>query len=290
MMHKALAPATLSAYNRSLVAYQNFCAKYSLSCAFPISIDNLSCFIQFLFNTGLPASSIASSLSALSYYHKLWAYEAMDPTKAFSTTQLMVAIRKERPTSDGRKPISENILLTMFNNLARLNLSYYELSLFRAMFFLMFHFGLRVGEVTNSPHNINNCQLEIVGDRLRLTFSTYKHSPAQPFSHFIRATDSLICPVPVLARYASLRGNCRGPFFMLGGNAVTRDLFNSRLRETLVLCHLDTSSYSSHSFRIGAASLWAAKGLSYDLIRRLGRWKSSAGLKYLRHDIDHTIS
>ena len=47
-------------------------------------------------------------------------------------------------------------------------------------------------------------------------------------------------------------------------------------------------SFSSHSFRIGAATSWAQQGVSDIQMRQLGRWKSNALNKYIRDSIDHS--
>ena len=289
MIQKALAPATQAAYKRCLDSFVQFCHKYAIDCSLPIASTNLLCFIQFLFNTGHPASTIASNLSALSYYHKLLGKGSLDPTKSFAISQIMVAIRKERPSTDGRKPISHELLLALCEKIVCLNLTIYETALFKAMFCLMFHFGLRVGEVTLSQHNLRLDQVEVRADLLKICFATYKHSPSQPFNHYIKAAGITPCPVAVVSHYVNLRGSLQGPLFLLAGKAVTRDIFVTRLREVLALCHVNPSEFSSHSFRIGAASMWAAQGLPFEQIRRLGRWQSEAGLKYIRHDIDHTV-
>ena len=54
------------------------------------------------------------------------------------------------------------------------------------------------------------------------------------------------------------------------------------LRLALTSCGLNSSRYKGHSFRIGAASFAADRGMSDAQIRALGRWKSSAFLKYIR--------
>ena len=47
-------------------------------------------------------------------------------------------------------------------------------------------------------------------------------------------------------------------------------------------CGLNPARYKGHSFRIGAASHAADRGLSDAQIRVLGRWKSNAFHRYIR--------
>jgi len=62
----------------------------------------------------------------------------------------------------------------------------------------------------------------------------------------------------------------------------TRSYFTQCLSQALSFSGLDTELYKSHSFRIGAASWAAAKGMSDAQIRTFGRWKSTTFLRYIR--------
>ena len=69
---------------------------------------------------------------------------------------------------------------------------------------------------------------------------------------------------------------------------MSSSLFSLRLKQMLKVCNLDPNLFSSHSFRIGAASSWEAQGLSYLQMKQRGRWNSDAGLKYMRSDVNHS--
>ena len=90
-------------------------------------------------------------------------------------------------------------------------------------------------------------------------------------------------PVVLLSKYLTLRDIRPGANFVSeGGLPVSRSVFSSQLLSACHLCGLDPSRYKGHSFRIGAASYAADRGLSDAQIRMLGRWKSNAFLQYIR--------
>ena len=68
----------------------------------------------------------------------------------------------------------------------------------------------------------------------------------------------------------------------MDGLPVSRSQFSNQLSSVIQFCGLSPSFYNGHSFRIGAASHAADKGLSDAQICLLGRWKSNAFLKYFR--------
>ena len=47
-------------------------------------------------------------------------------------------------------------------------------------------------------------------------------------------------------------------------------------------CGLDPTKYAGHSFRIGAATSAASKGINDSTIKLLGRWESEAYQIYIR--------
>lgn len=63
---------------------------------------------------------------------------------------------------------------------------------------------------------------------------------------------------------------------------VTRFWFQKHLKEVLRLSGFSPEPFSSHSFRIGAATTAAFNGLSQHQIQTLGRWSSEAFKSYIR--------
>ena len=86
-----------------------------------------------------------------------------------------------------------------------------------------------------------------------------------------------------MSKFLALRGRSQGPLFTtVHATAVDRRVFSAELRTVIQKLGLDPKRYTSHSFRIGAASSLAAEGESDAQIRQAGRWASSAFLSYIR--------
>ena len=155
------------------------------------------------------------------------------------------------------------------------------------MFLLAFYFGLRVGEITNSMHNIQFCNSTVTEDEVSIFFKSYNHSTNNCEQHTIRLSGKKHCPVIALNNYFHLRGFQEGPLFVLKGKAVTEKFFSSKLQSLTKLLKID-EKITPHSFRIGAASFWLSLGLTDYQIMKRGRWTSNAVLKYLRGEVDHS--
>ena len=66
-----------------------------------------------------------------------------------------------------------------------------------------------------------------------------------------------------------------GPLFQLQDRKpLTKDYFIQKFRAALTDIGLEASQYAGHSFRIGAATTAAEKGIEDSLIKAMGRWKS----------------
>ena len=83
---------------------------------------------------------------------------------------------------------------------------------------------------------------------------------------------SQFCPVEIPLNYISKRGGQPGFLFVLSDQKpVPRNYFTQQLSLALKLCNLSPDVYKAHSFRIGASSHPADRGMSDAQIRSLGR-------------------
>ena len=111
-----------------------------------------------------------------------------------------------------------------------------------------------------------------------------KQSKTDPFrlgvNIIVGRTGNELRPVVAILSYMALRGPGSGPLFRFkNGRPLTRSSFVGKLQEALEAVGVDCSGYSSHNFRIGAATTTASKGIQDSL---MGRWQSIAYQLYVR--------
>ena len=99
-----------------------FCNSNNINSALPLEAKVIGCF--YLFHKGSPASSFASTLSEISYFHILNC--VTDTTQCFSIKKLVLSIRMKAPSKDTRKPISIGLLHNLVKANESLNQSIYR--------------------------------------------------------------------------------------------------------------------------------------------------------------------
>ena len=91
-----------------------------------------------------------------------------------------------------------------------------------------------------------------------------------------------LCAIHSLLVYLTPRGDAPGPLFLFRDRRpLTRALLTLWLRDILSSAGIQ-GNFSSHSFRIGAATVAARNGIRDHQIQALGQWTSSAYLSYIR--------
>ena len=114
-----------------------------------------------------------------------------------------------------------------------------------------------------------------------------KSSQTDPFRKgvdlYVGCTNTDLCPISAMMAYLSCRGGDDGPLFhFLNGKPLTRERFVTKVRDALAAAGIEETKFAGHSFRIGAATTAAQRGINDATIQLLGRWESTAYLLYVR--------
>ena len=203
-----------------------------------------------------------------------------DPiTDALNLCRLMRGIKRVHgfPT-DHRLPITPTLLRTFRTFLS---LTYYDHTILWAALLLAFFGFLRSQELLALQHS--DLARSTDGYRVRI-----RCSKTDPFRSgaTIRITpsgDPTLCAVTALDALVAATGRMEGLLFRLqSGVTLGRPRLTALIRELAARSGVATFHYSSHSFRIGAASAAAAAGLPEWRIQALGRWSTDCYHRYVR--------
>ncbi|XP_074645879.1 uncharacterized protein LOC141902138 [Tubulanus polymorphus] len=224
----------------------------------------ISQFIAHLFLSGYSSPSIFSYISAISFYHK----SARLPEK------LLKGVANSIPSSpDARLPITIDILTRLVAAIPVVMGEGFDGILLKSRFVLCFHAFLRVGEISvkSSGHAtkvLHKHQVTLFHGpnstpMLRVCSTDYKHSDLIPKPLLLpKHSNPSVCLVTIISHYLHVSKHTSGPFFQFRDGAAV--------------------SYTSHRFRIGAATNAATNGVPEPVIRELGRCNSDAFKRYIR--------
>ncbi|XP_069834815.1 uncharacterized protein [Dendropsophus ebraccatus] len=235
------------------------------------------------------SSSVAlRSLSGVAFFLKLHGWP--DNTKHFLFRQALKGWKKEHVRREARRPVSYKLLARIVEACSHVCSSTFEEHLFAACFCTAFFGALRIGELL-PPSKLKPggllCDDVLVSNgslRLRLRVSKtdqYRKGVWIP----IQGVQGSVCPVRCVAAYSAIRPQAHNFFVHADSTPVTRFQFISVFRRCLSAIGIPPGDFSSHSFRIGAATEAARAGLSEVEVQRIGRWRSSCFAGYVRPDL-----
>ncbi len=167
------------------------------------------------------------------------------------------------------------------------------------MFLLAFFGFLRCSEIAitskfNPKLHPTISDLSIIDSETIAYFIKQSKTDQERRGHFINIFNlpSPIQTYQALFSYFQLRNaqakSTLDPLFVDDSNhPVTRFWFQKYLKLIITQAGLPAGHFSSHSFRIEAATTEAQKGLSQNQIQTLGRWSSDAFKSYIRYNQLH---
>ena len=176
----------------------------------------------------------------------------------------------------------------------------YLLCLYRAVFTTAYYGLFRRGELTASPHSIlaQNVHIGVNKNKLLVLLESSKtHCKGDPLkfikinstpmNKFANNHSNKYCPFIILKSYIKARPQSRHTneeFFVFSDNSPLKaDTLRSVLWKTLSNIGLQANLYNIHSYRIRRCADLLKLGLSVEMIKKIGRWKSNAVFSYLRN-------
>ena len=268
----------------------DFRIQFQLVPVWPAPEVHIIMFISYLSSENFAPSTINSHVSALSFVHNINGWD--NPTDSFLIKKLKEGCRRVNHRVDSRLPITPSLLSKLVKILPVICKSSYEVQLFTAAFLLAFFGFLRVGEFASTDRSGTNDFKLIARDdiavsgsclSLRIRYSKTDQRGVQSWLRIEGSSTPHLCPVLAVTNFLESRPQGSGPLFIHFNRQVLSSYqFSFVLKEGIKQIGLSPASFSSHSFRIGAATTAAMSGFSEELIKTYGRWKSSAFQVYIR--------
>ena len=278
------APRTRAGYGSAIKRFLSFTAAYGLS-PLPLNEELLLRYVAHLNLQHLAPSTIKNYLSAL----RAWVIANGFDEPIIWTPRVHLACRAVSRSHDPPRqvlPITYDILSSMFNHLTPST----DHLLVAAALSLQYFACLRASELcSNSALAITPARSDVSfyqsGSSFIMLYKCHvsKTSP-HGFEVHVGCSGAPICAPCIMHRFlSSCPSEPSSPLFRFtSGHLLSYSLYNSIIKRLVQLAGLDSSNYSSHSVRAGAATQAARAGLDPDSIKRLGRWRSQAYLVSLR--------
>ena len=280
MIHSSYSENTIKRYRKSCADFSAFLTSINSHLHLPASPESVLLFVTHLHKKGYRPATVRTYLSAISFTHKINGFQ--DPTCAFIIKRALVGMSKSSSKIPKLLPITSEILQRMINAIHLVTRSSYTHSMLSALFAFTYHACLRAGEVVLSTNKENILlynqlkKIEISGVEVyELCFKKYKHSHPNNSSPklLIYPSNSPYCTLKLLQHYLNMRGTADGPLFMdERSSPLKRKNFSRYVKLTVERIGLPSSSYNTHSFRIGRSTDLKLQGIDDDIIKRTGRW------------------
>ncbi|XP_072032790.1 integrase/recombinase xerD homolog [Amphiura filiformis] len=291
LVNNSVAKSTHKAYRRSVEKFIIFRRKFGMGNNWPATSKQVAAFIANLSLEGLAASSICVQISGISFVHKINGWT--DPSDNFLVHKLKEGCRRQNRGSDARCPMTIPMLRRVAQVLQAICQNFYEAALFKAAFLLAFFGFLRVGEMTKTPNvevthivSVRDVQLKLGTQRklsVCIRFSKKDQNGQGEIIELQKGVLVDLCPVEAMDKFLKIRPKIEGPLFIhFNSKPMTSGQFTAVLRKALTVIGLNPANFSGAQFRIGAMTTAAARGISMEVIKEMGRWRSQSVRTYIR--------
>ena len=298
---QAFASGTLQNLKCQWKKFSTFAALSGIS-NLPITTDELCLYIQFLTRTLSSPTSVRNYVSGLKTLHSMLHI----PFPSSDDISIRLTLRGlDRSVSHVPKrahPITVRILAQIYE---LIDLHDPFQCVVWTLFLFMFYLFSRKSQfvpVSCTPQHMSKlvCRQDVEFNNgvLQVTFywTKTRQTGGEPLIiPLVPVPGSPLCPVSAYFNMLeSVPARPNDPLFVVptsGGllRPIVYKMFHQILRAYLSTIGLDSSQYSSHSFRRGGATFAFSIGVSGELIQSQGDWRSDAYKVYLEMDISDRV-
>ena len=299
-MRQGLAKSTIKMYDSAWSKFCSFCTGFSVP-VMPANISMITAFIVHCFESRkMQPSSIKACVAGIQFHLR-----CADPSVCSllgnpAIRLLFNGLNKEHPAiKDKRLPLTLPLVHKLVAHLRQGCFGRYLDALLETVFLTAFYGFLRCGEFTSNSERfdpLHDLSISDVTVDAHMYSITLKHSKSdregKGVNVIISQTKTAFCPLSSMTQYLEKRPLARQdePLFLTDkGKSMSRSWFTTRLRLLCKRCGLPPQLYTSHSFRIGAATS-AAPLVPASTLKVMGRWSSAAYERYIRPGKEEILS
>ena len=162
LISASISDGSKKVYRKAWQRFSDFHRQFVASHNPDAALCPYSCYALFIAHQdflGLSPATITTYISALSHIGRRNTSQALG--KNWVIRQLLIGLKKRRPSADVRLPVTEPILFRLVDRVFGRSLSEYDKILFASMFLVAFYGFFRIGEIT-SCNNQNNKPFAVV--------------------------------------------------------------------------------------------------------------------------------
>ena len=285
--------STSKSYASSQNRFLSFCDSLRIK-ALPTSEKTILTFTAYLYKCGLTPSAVNGYLSAIRNLNIINGHSVPE----FRSPRVKLALKAimqqaKQPTK--KLPLTFEKLCQLWPTICAAKYSI----MWQALISLAFYAGLRCAEYTPShdfsPGPFIN-QVTFSSDGKILNYKIYRtKTKLHGFSCQLACSKSNICARCTMVTYLGMRSRSNSvssssQLFVKGQQVVTSAQVNKFIKQTVAAHGWDSSCYSAHSLRAGAATTAARAGFKEWELKSLGGWSSSVYMSYIRDSNQHTAS
>lgn len=247
-------------------------------------------FVGLNYEKGVSVSVTDWKIAGLAFLFKL---TGGDVTKNVMVRQALKGYRRGNRRCDSRHPVTFSMLHQLMLQVSRVCNSSFEPSLFKAAFALAFYGAFRLGELV-SPFRtaLGGIQVSDVHCTSSLVALFLRRSKTDrwgkgKYVHVYGVPGEVVCPVAAVREFLVVCPLGGGSFLVhQDGPSLSVFQIRSVFRRCLVSAGYNPSAYSSHSFRIGAATEAGRWALDKSVIKRIGHWESDRFKLYVHPHLE----